>query len=716
MDSNDRTNVRSQAVSLPLPKSFDGTAASWKLWSQRFDRYYYATQLHQKDRQEQVSVYLYAMGEPEDDLLMVLQIDDSKITYQELKGKLDQHFGDRKNVIVERAKFNQRKQKPGEPIDNAIQDLHKLAVGCELGNLKEELIRDRIVVGVLSDSLSEELQAKPKLTFSLVIQISRQAEARSESQPLLRDTPTVHALKQREQVKQKFPNFKDPAVPSYTAKHPSQTCTYCGRESHSSYQCPARNATCALCQKRGHYKIVCRSGRNKSIHELFNDTDSMSDHFAECNFHMENKEDSEFFLGSLEQEYDEMRTATLKVNGHPTTFKLDTGAAVSVISSNEPWLKGITLQKADKILRGPGGSTISPLGAFKASISYQGRNIIKTVYVLNNQSSISYQGRNVIETVYVLNNQSCSLLSKKACYELDMIRRVNSIKTTATKSIDSTSADNSSLESSVRRDFPDLFSGLGQVKTEYTIKLKENAQPTCIYTPRKIAHPLLPKVQAELENMIKLGIISQISEPTDWCSGIVVAPKPNQGVRICVDLTQLNKSVQREIYPMSSVDESLAKLGQSKIFTKLDCESGFWQIPLFPKSRRLTTFITPFGRFCFNRLPFGISSASEIFQRMMTEVLIDMEGVICHMYDILVHAKDQPTHDKIVREVLQRLSDAGLTLNCKISRTHHRREWNSSRSKKSGSHQKISSPFQRHRIAKIHGNGESTGKIHPTPC
>ena len=121
---------------------------------------------------------------------------------------------------------------------------------------------------------------------------------------------------------------------------------------------------------------------------------------------------------------------------------------------------------------------------------------------------------------------------------------------------------------------------------------------------------------------------------------------------------------------MSSTDKSLAKQGQSKIFTKLDCKSGFWQIPLSPKSRRLTTFITPFGRFCFNPLPFGISSASENFQRMMTEVLTDMEGVICHMDDILVHAKDQPTHDKIVGEVLQRLSDAGLTLNekCEFSK------------------------------------------------
>ena len=70
----------------------------------------------------------------------------------------------------------------------------------------------------------------------------------------------------------------------------------------------------------------------------------------------------------------------------------------------------------------------------------------------------------------------------------------------------------------------------------------------------------------------------------------------------------------REIHPMSSVDENLAMLGESKVFTKLDANSGFWQISLDEESKLLTTFITPFGRYCFNRLPFGISSAPEIFQ------------------------------------------------------------------------------------------------------
>ncbi|KAK7485415.1 hypothetical protein BaRGS_00023363 [Batillaria attramentaria] len=100
---------------------------------------------------------------------------------------------------------------------------------------------------------------------------------------------------------------------------------------------------------------------------------------------------------------------------------------------------------------------------------------------------------------------------------------------------------------------------------------------------------------------------------------------------------------------MASADQSLAQLATSKAFTKLDANSGFWQIPLSEESRKYTTFVTPFGRFCFNRLPFGISSASEVFQRTMFTVLNDLERVICHMDDVLVHAENQAEHDAILR-------------------------------------------------------------------
>ena len=99
------------------------------------------------------------------------------------------------------------------------------------------------------------------------------------------------------------------------------------------------------------------------------------------------------------------------------------------------------------------------------------------------------------------------------------------------------------------------------------------------------------------------------------------------------------------------------------MFSKLDANSGFWQIPLTPNSRPLTTFLTPFGRYCFNKLPFGISSAPELFQRRMNQILEGLEGVLCLMDDVLIFGKDKEQHDVKLMEVLKRIAEAGVTLN-----------------------------------------------------
>ena len=153
-----------------------------------------------------------------------------------------------------------------------------------------------------------------------------------------------------------------------------------------------------------------------------------------------------------------------------------------------------------------------------------------------------------------------------------------------------------------------------------------------LHVPWRVRYPLLSKVKTELDRMVAQGIISKVERPTDWCSGLVVVPKANKtDVRLCVDLTQLNKAVKREFHPMSSVDDSLAKLSNARYFTRLDANSGFWQIPLDSESQLLTTFITPYGRFCFHSLCFGITSAPDIFQRTMNKILEGVPGVICHM-------------------------------------------------------------------------------------
>ena len=131
--------------------------------------------------------------------------------------------------------------------------------------------------------------------------------------------------------------------------------------------------------------------------------------------------------------------------------------------------------------------------------------------------------------------------------------------------------------------------------------------------PNPIAFALMPKVEEELKRMEEAGIIERVTEPTEWCAPMVPVQKSNGKLRICVDLRRLNSAVKRSRFVLPTLEDIAPKLAGAQYFSKLDASSGFWQIPLHPDSAKLTTFMTPFGRFCFKRLPFRITSAPEKF-------------------------------------------------------------------------------------------------------
>ena len=130
-----------------------------------------------------------------------------------------------------------------------------------------------------------------------------------------------------------------------------------------------------------------------------------------------------------------------------------------------------------------------------------------------------------------------------------------------------------------------------------------------------------------------------------------------------MDLKPLNECILREVHPLPKVDETLALLAEAQVFSQLDANSGFWQIPLSEDSRLLTTFITPFGHYCFNKLPIGISCAPEHFQKVISRIVEGCDGVVCQMDDVLVFGHSQEGHDHHLQDTLSRIAAAGLTLN-----------------------------------------------------
>lgn len=327
--------------------------------------------------------------------------------------------------------------------------------------------------------------------------------------------------------------------------------------------------------------------------------------------------DKEYFCGSVScDDSSPAWKVDLDLKGRPVTFKIDTGADVTVMSHASyvmlrprPPLKAISAN-----LNSPGGP-LDCRGQFIASTEVKGT---------------TYHFR-----VIVVANDVENLLSRGVASRMSLVRKLDAIT-----------------------------DGVGCLKTEpVRIILKEDAQPSALTVARRVPIPILPKVKEELDRLVSAGVIEAITKPTPWCAPMVPVVKKSGKVRLCVDLKKLNQHVRRERYILPTLEDVTSRLSGATVFSSLDAESGFYQIPLESSSQELTTFITPFGRYCYKRLPFGITSAPEIFMRKMVEILAGLEGTIAYMDDILVYGKDEAEHETRLAEVLKVLRAAGLKLN-----------------------------------------------------
>ncbi|KAK2724118.1 hypothetical protein QYM36_002454, partial [Artemia franciscana] len=156
---------------------------------------------------------------------------------------------------------------------------------------------------------------------------------------------------------------------------------------------------------------------------------------------------------------------------------------------------------------------------------------------------------------------------------------------------------------------------------------------------------------------------SSVTHPTDWVNSVVIVEKPDKSLRICIDPHDLNKAIKRPHHPMPTFDEAIQKHEGAKFFTKLYARHGYWSIVLDEKSSELTTFATPFGRFKFRRMPFGLISAQDEFQRRMEEAFEGVPGFSVIVDDIIVSGKSETEHDVNTQAALTRARERTVKLN-----------------------------------------------------
>ena len=205
------------------------------------------------------------------------------------------------------------------------------------------------------------------------------------------------------------------------------------------------------------------------------------------------------------------------------------------------------------------------------------------------------------------------------------------------------------------------FDGLGRISDPYHIKINPDARPV-VHPPPKLPSALRDRVKNELQEMESRGIIKKVNEPTAWVNSMVVNEKRSGKLRICIDPRDLNKALRREHYQLPTHQEITSRLTDAKFFSKLDANSGFWQMPLDEESSYLTTFNTPFGRYRFTVIPFGVVFAQEVFHKTVHGKFHDLPRCETDIDDILVWGRTLEEHDQNFERVLNRVTDINMTL------------------------------------------------------
>jgi len=173
--------------------------------------------------------------------------------------------------------------------------------------------------------------------------------------------------------------------------------------------------------------------------------------------------------------------------------------------------------------------------------------------------------------------------------------------------------------------YPQVFGpGVGRLAGKYRIVLDEQVQP--VHPPRRVPVPLREVLKDTLDDLVRQDILAPVQQPTPWVSSLVAVPKKDGKLRICLAPRDLNKAIRREHYPLPTIEDIATRLHGAKVFTVLDVRKGFWHVELEEDSSFLTTFNTPFGRFRWKRMPFGVSLAPEVFQRKIHQLTEGLRG------------------------------------------------------------------------------------------
>ena len=352
--------------------------------------------------------------------------------------------------------------------------------------------------------------------------------------------------------------------------------------------------------------------------------------------------------------------------------KVDTGARSNVLPIRQ--LRIIAPGKFDD----KGNLKPEALEKNGAVLSAYGGFIIKQLGTIN--IPCKYKERKINCIFYVTDTSGPAILGPKACIALKVVFlqcTLNSFNAPA-QNLGTCRKSSNYIESHVSLEeqpsirskqdlmemYPECFNSTVGCFDDYTYHITLDPEvPPVVHAPRRVPIQLKDKLQAELREMESQDIIARVTRPTDWVNSLVIREKENGRLRLCLDPKDLNKAIKREHHPIPILEQITPKLAGAKLFSKLDARIGYWNVKLDEESSYLTTFNTPFGRYRFLRMPFGLRMSQDIFQFKIDETYRDCQGAIGIADDVTVYGKNKKEHDLHLHETMERTRKAGIKLN-----------------------------------------------------
>ena len=621
--------VMAQSVSIkPVPEFHPDAelgaslATRWKDWMADFDMFILASGITDATRKR--ALLLYQAGPRIREIFQQLPDTGTATDYEVAKAKLQEYFEPQKNRRYEVYRFRQATQACQETLDQFHTRLRTLAQTCEFQDTTFEL-EEQIIIGGTSSKIRKRALRDPGFDLKAMLlegrrdeQSAFQAKDIESKEPIAADANRIVVNANRTDTKK------------------SSKCYSCGRAYLHNGTCPAKGKECNNCGKMNHFSNVCRDksklnykparrtkGRKKAVHPL--NTADGSD------------SSDEDYIYAVKNTANNSPSVNVTVCGHMFKTTVDTGATINVIDQNTyAKMENAELKHTKmKAFAYNNPEPVKFLGKFDAVVETKKRVALGTFYVTKGIDS-------------------GNLLSLSTAQDLGLVSLHLQKLSTMDGNI-----------SSIINKHASVFTGLGKLKgAKVTLSIDETKTPKA-QPQRRIPYHVRQQVKIALTQLEKEDIIEKVPEHegTPWVSPIVVVPKKDGGVRICVDMRAANEAIKRVRHPIPTVDDVSFELNGAKYFTKLDLSQAYHQLELDEDSRHITTFSTHVGLYRYKRLNYGTNAAAEIFQYVLQTQLQGLKGVKNIADDIIVYGTTREEHDENLDKCLTRLKQKGLTLN-----------------------------------------------------